>query len=849
MPNRKHLQHIKSSQLNKVPTAEDLLYGEIAVNYAKDGETLYIKNANGEIVSFPNSKVIEENEFVIASHLAELDEKISQSNTDFGEKERVIAEALVEHNDRLNELDTVIEDNELVTAQGLAQLEQDLSELDEITAAATRQLNYDILRLANDLENANEEINTHLDNIDNAIDDLEDYIEAKEEITAQALSDLNEKLNKETLKEIEVLTINSNNEQVKPNAYTILRSTLDSIDVNLEPESALLEKTYTIEVNSSFLPNIQDITWPDNIIWEGNNEPDITDFTQLGYDSWLVTINNGYLASYKRYWTSTPANYALLIVNGNGQKYTIDCSEIENGTLTNDFINGVKSMFSDAYIYIGDCVTSIGTYAFDGCVGVTSITIPSSVTSIGQFAFRGCSSLTSIEIPSGVTTIAPSTFYNCSSLTSVEIPSGVTTIDSQAFYNCSSLTSLEIPSSVTSIYSNAFNYCSGLTSITVDANNTVYDSRDNCNAIIKKSNNALLVGCNNTVIPSSVTSIDGYAFYNCVGLTSIEIPSGVTTIGHYAFDGCSGATSITIPSTLTSTGNYPFRGCSGVTSITVDANNTVYDSRDNCNAIIKKSNNRLLVGCKNTVIPSDVTSIDDNAFYNCVGLTSITIPSGVTSIGNTAFYGCSSLTSIEIPSGVTTIYQGTFRGCSSLTSITIPSGVTSIYSNAFRGCSSLTSIEIPSSVTSISEYAFDSCSSLKVLIIPDTVTSMGNNVAQRCSSLQYLKIGNGVTTSLYASFLSSDGYTLTNLRRLVIGTGISSINARDIDTICPNLTEFGTYRTTAPSIANATPTPFTKEGFIIYVPSPYSGGYQSGTWSLYRDKMVYISQMPEYEIR
>ena len=226
----------------------------------------------------------------------------------------------------------------------------------------------------------------------------------------------------------------------------------------------------------------------------------------------------------------------------------------------------------------------------------------------------------------------------------------VKTIGNFAFYFCSGLTSITIPNSVTSIDYWAFQSCSSLTSIT---------------------------------IPNSVTSIGQNAFSDCSGLTSITIPNGVTSIGYGAFSGCSVLSSITIPKSVTSIGQYVFQSCSGLTSITVESGNPYYDSRNGCNAIIEKATNQLIIGCNSTIIPSDVTSIGDNAFSGCKGLTAITIPNSVKSIGNNAFNSCSGLTSITIGNGVTSIGDFAFDCCLGLTSITIPNSVTYIGKEAF----------------------------------------------------------------------------------------------------------------------------------------------------------------------
>ena len=231
------------------------------------------------------------------------------------------------------------------------------------------------------------------------------------------------------------------------------------------------------------------------------------------------------------------------------------------------------------------------------------------------------------------------------------------------------MTSVTIPNSITSIDQYAFSRCYGLTSLVVDKNNGTYDSRNNCNAIIETSTNNLIVGCKNTTIPNSVTSIGSWAFYGCSSLTSLTIPNSVTSIGYGAFYNCSGLTSVTIGNSVTSIGYGAFSGCSGLTSVTVDKNNGTYDSRNNCNAIIETSTNKLIVGCKNTTIGNSVSSIGEYAFEGCSGLTSVTIPNSVTSIDNYAFEGCSGLTSVTIGNSVTSIGKYAFCYCSRLTKL------------------------------------------------------------------------------------------------------------------------------------------------------------------------------------
>ena len=317
-------------------------------------------------------------------------------------------------------------------------------------------------------------------------------------------------------------------------------------------------------------------------------------------------------------------------------------------------------------------------------------------------------STTAITIPSevngySVTAIAQAAFYDCWVLSNITIPQSVTTIGNSAFYQCLSLSSITIPQGVTSIGGGVFND-SGLTNVVVEEGNGVYDSRNGCNAIINSSTNELILGCKNTVIPDGVTSIGSYAFIRCTDKINYVIPNSVTSIGEGAFYWVA-LTDIIIPKSVTSIGENAFNGLY-VTSIVVDEDNTTYDSRNGCNAIINSSTNELIRGCQNTIIPDGVTRIGDYAFAECY-LTNITIPNSVTAIGEYAFRGCPKLTSITIPSSVASIGYRAFSYCDKLANITISDGVESIDAYAFENCGSLISIIIPKSIKSLGYNAFN----------------------------------------------------------------------------------------------------------------------------------------------
>ncbi len=322
-----------------------------------------------------------------------------------------------------------------------------------------------------------------------------------------------------------------------------------------------------------------------------------------------------------------------------------------------------------------------------------------------------------------VTAIADRAFRGCGELTGVTLPGTITSIGYGAFWGCSGMTGMTIPNSVASIGDGVFNNCTDLASIIVESGNPVYDSRGNCNAVIETATNTLRAGCKNSTIPSSITAIGSEAFSSCIGLTSVTIPNSVTTIGVGAFSNCSSLTGITLPGSVSSLGDFAFGGCSGLESISVESGNSNYDSRNNCNAIIETASNTLIQGCNNSVIPSSVTKIGRNAFYNCEGLTSVTLPNSLTEIGNYAFMGCSGLTKITFGRELSSIGYAAFDGCSGLTGINIPASVTSIGTAPFRD-SGLVSITVESG----NKYydSRDNCNAI--------IETASNTLIQGCNS-------------------------------------------------------------------------------------------------------------------
>lgn len=468
----------------------------------------------------------------------------------------------------------------------------------------------------------------------------------------------------------------------------------------------------------------------------------------------------------------------------------------------------------------------------------TTYAIPNGVTSIGDYAFYGCVSLTSVIIPNSVTNIGEQAFALCFGMQGISIPDSVTIIGHEAFFDCSGLTNVIIPSSVTNMGDGPFVACTSLTNITVLAGNRAYIST---NSVLFDINQAVLIqypaGNNRSSynIPNNVTNISSQAFANCVNLASVIIPDTVISVADGAFGSCVDLTNITIPSNVASIGDLAFANCDNLTNITFLGNapalggdvfwdvpgtvyyysgttgwSAVYGGLPTVELSVTPSseftyttNNGVItitgyIGSPTSItIPASidsypVTSISAFAFlYD--SLTSVTIPNTVTNIQAAAFAACGSLTNIAVDAANS--YYGSVNGvlfnkaqttliefAGGLGSYTIPNSVTSIGPRAFADCFSLTNVTIPDSVTNIEAEAFYECHNLTSVMIPDGLIIIGLFTFQDCYSLTSVTIPSSVTSIGMGAFIGCSSVT-----NITIPGSVTSIGAEAFDS-CYSLT-------------------------------------------------------------
>lgn len=560
---------------------------------------------------------------------------------------------------------------------------------------------------------------------------------------------------------LESVTLNDKLEVIGENAFYMCPS-LKTINF---PDSLRVIKDQAFDR----CPLLDNVVLPNNLYSIGfNNFGNISDKKSIKYSDSLKVLGNG------NPLYNLPKEISVIgVVNAyrysqgvvNTSVYDEEIITLPNnirymGIATFEGCENLKS------IKIPDRVTVLENYLFKDCKSLKEVDM-NNVNVVNNYVFGGCSSLDQITLPENTTSIGYQMFSGCESLKEIKIPESVTSIENNAFANCSSLVNIVLPNNVNSIGNSAFEGCVSLTSIKIPEN-------------VEKIGDKAFSGCSSLeyiAIPSKVEAIQLEQFKNCTSLKEILIPEGVKYIASKAFENCA-IEKLHIPSTVEGIGNNAFYMCNLLKEIKVDENNKVYDSRDNCNAIIETATNKLIKGCENTIVPESVEIIGEYAFAFIENIKEINLSEGLTTIEKCAFVA-SDLEVITLPSSlsvcgedifldsklkevscyangtlerlfkkVNTIEQVTLLGgqhianemfsdCGNIKEIVIPSSVLIIGDKAFNSCDNLSNVIIGENVTTIQARAFNYCKKLKEIVLPKSIQEIGNQVFYKLEKLYY----------------------------------------------------------------------------------------------------------------
>ena len=474
---------------------------------------------------------------------------------------------------------------------------------------------------------------------------------------------------------------------------------------------------------------------------------------------------------------------------------------------------------------IGNGITYIGKYSFNGLMNIQEVTIPNTVEIIGNDSFDNCGSLRIVNIPPSVKKIENAAFgsyaykhldevniqdleawliinfvspssnpagisksfkLNGEELTTIVIPEHITELKAFVFYNCSNIENFTTNGQVNGIHDSSLigtKWYNNQSDGVIYFDKVLYDYKgempvstqivvkDGIETIAKESfkNEEVLEAI---TLPNTLKTIEQSAFMSCSGLKMIEFPESLQHIASLAFCGCTSLEGINIPSSIEIIEESAFAECSNLQNIIVNEGNNYYDSRNNCNAIVETLTNKLIRGCLNTIIPENVEVLGESAFSKCIGLKTIKIPNSVKKFEDKVFAKCVDLDSIELSDSLEDMGMHTFSHCSNLKKCVIPNRITAIGGGMFNYCTSLEKVFLPNTIKKVGDFSFTQCSSLKSIDFPSELDSIGMYAFSSCTALEKIVIPDSVT------FIGELAFNCKGLKEVTLGKHVINIGDR-----------------------------------------------------------------------
>lgn len=364
-------------------------------------------------------------------------------------------------------------------------------------------------------------------------------------------------------------------------------------------------------------------------------------------------------------------------------------------------------------------VTEMGSNAFEGCVGLTSIVINDHIKTIPYYAFSECTNLEKVTLGNRVERFGMRAFLKCTSLSSINLNDNIVAFEGGGtFAGCTSLTNVVIGSNVRKMEGSEFSGCTDLKTLEIHEGATVIGSEsfEGCTALKQVD------------IPNSVQELGSSAFNGCTSLESVVIGDNVKTIPYYAFGGCTNLEKVTLGKRVEKFGMRAFINCTSLSSINLNDNIVAFEG--------------------------------GGTFADCTNLTKAVIGCNVRKMEGSEFSGCTNLKTLEIHEGATVIGDNSFNECTALQTVDIPNSVLKIGGSAFNGCSNLASVKIGDGVQEISYYVFGGCTRLEKVVIGAGMNSIGMRTFIDCNQLSSVTVMNPNVPSLVSDGFSSFGANL-----------------------------------------------------------------------------------------